>query len=107
MKKINIGLLGFGTIGCGVVKVLQEKKDKLAQIVGTELSLKWVCDINLTRAREVQVDKSLLTVILLGQEIVGAELTEFRITFVIEKQPVAISSTLRLYVPVANPEIFC
>ncbi|MDI6784174.1 MAG: homoserine dehydrogenase [bacterium] len=61
MKRINIGLLGFGTIGCGVVKVLQEKKDNLAQIIGTELVLKWVCDIELTRPREVQVDKSVLT----------------------------------------------
>jgi homoserine dehydrogenase len=61
MKKINIGLLGFGTIGCGVVKVLQEKKAKLAQVAGAELNLKWVCDIDLTRPREVHVDKSVLT----------------------------------------------
>ncbi|MFB3895870.1 MAG: homoserine dehydrogenase [bacterium] len=61
MKKINIGLIGFGTIGCGVVKVLSEKTDKLAQSAGTELHLKWVCDIDLSRAREVEVDPSKLT----------------------------------------------
>jgi homoserine dehydrogenase len=61
VKKINIGLIGFGTIGCGVVKVLLEKKEKLTQVAGAELNLKWVCDIDLDRPREIQVDKTLLT----------------------------------------------
>ncbi|MCX7919241.1 MAG: homoserine dehydrogenase [bacterium] len=61
MKQVNVGLLGFGTIGTGVVKVLQEKKEQLAQVIGTELNLKWVCDIDLTRARAVKMSKKLLT----------------------------------------------
>jgi homoserine dehydrogenase len=61
MKIINIGLIGFGTIGCGVVKVLSEKSGKLAQVAGAELNLKWVCDIDLTRPREIQVDSTILT----------------------------------------------
>lgn len=61
MKKINIGLIGFGTIGCGVVKVLLEKKEQLTQFVGTELVLKQVCDIDLTRPREVKINKAILT----------------------------------------------
>jgi homoserine dehydrogenase len=62
MKRINIGLIGFGTIGCGVVKVLSEKKERLAQVAGAELNLKWVCDIDLSRSREVLVDQSILTI---------------------------------------------
>ena len=30
MKKINIGLIGFGNVGSGVVKILRERKNLLA-----------------------------------------------------------------------------
>src|SRR5690242_16383511 len=61
MKKINIGLIGFGTIGSGVVKVLQEKKDKLANVVGAELNLKWICDKDLKTVRPVKVKSAQMT----------------------------------------------
>ena len=39
MKKIRAGLLGFGTIGTGVVKVFQQNKDPLAERLGAEVRL--------------------------------------------------------------------
>jgi len=61
MKKINIGLIGFGNIGCGVVKILQQRKSFLAQKIGIEIVIKKICDKDLAKKRDVNVDKHLLT----------------------------------------------
>mgnify|MGYP000745995357 CR=1 FL=1 len=61
MKKINIGLIGFGTVGSGVVKILREKRTFLSQKLGAELVVKKVCDKDLSSRRSVSIDPSLLT----------------------------------------------
>jgi len=61
LRKINIGLIGFGNIGCGVVKILQQRKSLLAQKIGIEIIIKKICDKDLGRKRDVSVDKNLLT----------------------------------------------
>ena len=61
MKKINVGLIGFGNIGSGVVKVLREKKAYLTQRIGLEIGIKKICDKDITSKRSVSVDKNLLT----------------------------------------------
>jgi homoserine dehydrogenase len=60
-KKINIGLIGFGTIGSGVYKILTESKDVIKDRLGTELVLKRVADKDITTDRGIGEDKSLLT----------------------------------------------
>ena len=35
MKKINIGLIGFGTIGTGVVKLLRQNEDLITKKAGS------------------------------------------------------------------------
>ena len=42
---INIGLIGFGTIGSGVVKVLQEKAKFFEENMGLKLILKKIVSI--------------------------------------------------------------
>ncbi len=61
MKKINLGLIGFGNIGCGVVKILQQRRLLLAQKIGVEIVIKKICDKDITRKRDVRIDKNLLT----------------------------------------------
>jgi len=61
MKKINIGLIGFGNVGCGVIKILQQRKSLLARKIAVEIFIKKICDKDILRKREVKVDKSLLT----------------------------------------------
>lgn len=61
MKKINIGLIGFGNIGSGVVKILQQRKTLLAQKIGIEIIIKKICDKDIASKRDVVVDKNLLT----------------------------------------------
>jgi homoserine dehydrogenase len=53
MKKINIGLLGCGTVGTGVAKLLIENKELLTARVGANLSLKWVADLDIQSDRGV------------------------------------------------------
>ncbi len=61
MRKINIGLIGFGNVGCGVVKILQQRKSLLAQKIGIEIAIKKICDKDISSKRDVSVNKSLLT----------------------------------------------
>ncbi len=50
-KEINIGLLGFGTVGSGVAMVLKENAHEITQKVGAQLKLKKVLvrDVNKKR----------------------------------------------------------
>ena len=61
MKKINVGLLGCGTVGTGVAKILIENKDLIRSRVGTILNLKSVADIDITSDRGLQFDKGVMT----------------------------------------------
>ncbi len=61
MKKVNIGLLGYGTVGQGVVKILREKGEELKEKLGAELVVKKVLVRDLEKEREVALDKELLT----------------------------------------------
>jgi homoserine dehydrogenase len=60
MKSINIGLLGCGTVGTGVVKLLIENKELLTARVGADLNLKWVADIDTKTDRGIQFDTGVL-----------------------------------------------
>jgi homoserine dehydrogenase len=61
MREIGIGLLGFGTVGAGVVEGLQRNGNLLAERVGLRPVLKRIADIDLDRDRGVTVPRSLLT----------------------------------------------
>ena len=61
MRKINIGLIGFGNVGCGVVKILQQRRSLLSQKIGIEIAIKKICDKDILTKRDVAVDKILLT----------------------------------------------
>jgi homoserine dehydrogenase len=61
MKTINIGLVGFGTVGTGVVKLLKEQAPLLERRVGGRLRLKRIADIDITTPRSVEVDPKILT----------------------------------------------
>lgn len=61
MKRINVGLIGFGNVGSGVIKILRERKKLLSDKIGTEIVIKKICDKDITSKRTVSVDRSLLT----------------------------------------------
>ena len=58
MKTINIGLLGLGTIGSGVVKLFQAHPDLLDRRVGAKLRIKKIAEVGTPK---IPVDAKLLT----------------------------------------------
>ncbi|MGF7117086.1 homoserine dehydrogenase [Methanobacterium oryzae] len=62
MKDIyNVGLIGFGTIGAGVVETFNRNLDLMEQKVGTKIKLKKVVDLDIETDRGIEVDKSILS----------------------------------------------
>ncbi|MCL2115127.1 MAG: homoserine dehydrogenase [Methanobrevibacter sp.] len=60
-NEVNIGLIGFGTIGAGVVEIFNKNQDLLSQKVGKQVNLKKVADLDITTDRGVKIDSELLT----------------------------------------------
>jgi len=62
MKDIyNIGLIGFGTIGAGVVETFNRNLDLMEQKVGTNIKLKKVVDLDIETDRGVEIDRNILS----------------------------------------------
>jgi homoserine dehydrogenase len=61
MKTVNVGLIGAGTVGCGVIKVLTENSELIEKRSGVRIQLKKIADIDIKRKRPVQIPESLLT----------------------------------------------
>ncbi|MGD9302971.1 MAG: homoserine dehydrogenase [Desulfobacterales bacterium] len=60
MKEIKIGLLGCGTVGTGVAKLLLENSEIISKRVGAALTLKWVADIDTETERGIQFQDGVL-----------------------------------------------
>ena len=58
---IQVGLIGFGTVGTGVVKILQENADLITKRVGAPIALVRIADLDVTTDRGVSVPKGVLT----------------------------------------------
>ena len=56
MKTISIGLLGCGTVGAGVAKLLLENRALIQSRLGADLHLKHVADIDTTTDRGITFD---------------------------------------------------
>ncbi|HML04745.1 MAG TPA: homoserine dehydrogenase, partial [Methanobacterium sp.] len=62
MKDIyNIGLIGFGTIGAGVVETFNRNLSLMEQKVGANITLKKVVDLDIETDRGVKVDRAILS----------------------------------------------
>ena len=55
LERIGVGLIGFGTIGTGVVKVLRENASVIEQRLGCELRLVRIADLDLDTDRGVSL----------------------------------------------------
>jgi homoserine dehydrogenase len=61
MQEFNIGMLGFGTVGTGVAKILLDRKDLISSRVNARMNLKRVADIDITTDRGVVLAEGVLT----------------------------------------------
>jgi len=59
MKEVKVGLIGFGTVGQGVVKLLRENQKDIMARVGGKISLAGVADQDWKRPRKVALEKKL------------------------------------------------
>lgn len=60
-KKVRIGLVGFGTIGSGVAKLIIEDADLIAARTGIRLELACIVDIDTSSPRPVELPEGVLT----------------------------------------------
>lgn len=61
MDKIQIGLIGLGTIGTGVAKTLLENSALLEDRLGFSLNLKGIADIDIIKDRGFRIPEGMLT----------------------------------------------
>ncbi|MEW6676105.1 MAG: homoserine dehydrogenase [Nitrospirota bacterium] len=59
--KVFVGIIGFGTVGTGAVRVLLENNDLLKERLGFEINLKRIADLNIERDRGIDVPEEILT----------------------------------------------
>ena len=60
-KVVNIGLIGFGTIGSGVVETLNKNLDLLEKKVNKKVKLKKVVDLDISTDRGVEISQEILS----------------------------------------------
>jgi len=60
-QRINVGILGFGTVGTGVARALLEKRRLLEERVGARIVLRRVCDKDFRRRRGLRLSPALTT----------------------------------------------
>ncbi|MEK7702910.1 MAG: homoserine dehydrogenase [Nitrospirota bacterium] len=60
-KEIQVGLIGFGTVGTGMAAILAERKTEIAGRLGAPLHLAQIADLDIKRKRSVKLQKNILT----------------------------------------------
>jgi homoserine dehydrogenase len=60
MREINVGLLGCGTVGTGVARLLLERQELIAARLGARLVLRRAADLDTTRDRGVRFPEGVL-----------------------------------------------
>ena len=58
---INIGIIGFGTVGTGTAKILIENRKLLRDRTGVDINLKKIADLDIKRDRGIKLPKGVLT----------------------------------------------
>ena len=61
MRKISVGIVGFGTIGSGVVKILQDNSDIIKKRLGVIVEVTKIADLDITTDRGIKVNPKILT----------------------------------------------
>ena len=61
VKDIFAGLIGFGTIGTGVIKLLRENEELIQKRLGARLVVKKIADVDIETPRPVSLEGEILT----------------------------------------------
>ncbi len=58
---INVGIIGFGTVGTGTVRILLGNREILKERLGFEINLKRIADLNIERDRGISLPTGILS----------------------------------------------
>jgi len=61
MQQVNVGVIGFGTVGAGTVEVLLQNRDIISNRVGSEIVVKKIADLDIDSDRGIPIEPDLLT----------------------------------------------
>nr|MBP7322623.1 homoserine dehydrogenase [Deltaproteobacteria bacterium] len=61
MNNINIGIIGFGTVGAGVVTILEKNKEIIQDRVGAPVVVRRIADLDTVSDRGITLQPSILT----------------------------------------------
>ena len=61
MNKINVGLIGCGNVGLGVVKFLQKKRSYIKKKFNVEFNINAICDLKIKKRTPKGIGKAVLT----------------------------------------------
>ena len=61
MKRINVGVIGFGTVGSGTVQALLKNREVISSRVGSDINLKKIADLDIESDRGIALDSGILT----------------------------------------------
>jgi homoserine dehydrogenase len=62
--KISVGIIGFGTVGTGTVKILLENKEIIKERLGFEINLRRIADLDVEKDRGIKLPKGIMTTIV-------------------------------------------
>lgn len=61
MEQINVGIIGFGTVGSGTVQILLQNRDIITSRTGCEIHIKKIADLDIVSDRGVSIGSEILT----------------------------------------------
>jgi len=61
MKLVKVGVIGFGVVGTGTIKILLNQRELIKKRTGIDIILKKVADKDIERPREINLPKEILT----------------------------------------------
>ena len=61
MKSVKVGLLGLGTVGTGVVRIVEGHQEDLSSQVGSPIIIEKVAVKNIEKTRSIDIERSKLT----------------------------------------------
>jgi len=61
MDRVNVGIIGFGTVGAGTVEALLRNRELIRNRVGADITVRRIADLDTETGRGIDVDPSILT----------------------------------------------
>lgn len=61
MKELNIGIIGFGTVGTGTIEIITTNSEMIEKTLGFPINIKKICVKSMDKTRTIEVSTDILT----------------------------------------------